>query len=52
MVSAIVMTLSDETTGGRIARLSGRQCQPLDRQEFREEMVAFIVGAIEGGRST
>jgi AcrR family transcriptional regulator len=48
MVSSIVMTLSDETTGGRIARLSGGQCQPLDRKEFREEMVAFVVNAFGG----
>lgn len=45
MVGAILMTLSDQSTGGRIARLSDNLCHPDDRAEFRREMVAFLSDA-------
>lgn len=45
MVGAILMTLSDGSTGGRIARLSGGLCTPDDLAEFRREMIAFLSDA-------
>jgi AcrR family transcriptional regulator len=49
MVGAILMTLSDEATGGRIARLSDGLCAPENRMEFRREMVAFLSDAFGRG---
>lgn len=45
MVGAILMTLSDETTGARISRLSDGRCKPNDRMQFRARMVDFLVSA-------
>ena len=45
MVGAILMTLSDETTGARIARLSQGKCRPEHRAQFRARMVDFLVSA-------
>lgn len=49
MVGAILMTLSDQSTGGRIARLSDGLCKPVDRAEFRREMIAFLSDAFGTG---
>lgn len=51
MVGAILMTLSDQSTGGRIARLSDGLCTPTDPGEFKAEMVAFLSDAF-GRRTT
>ena len=49
MVSTILMTLNDDSAGGRIERLSGGLCRPGDRMEFRRELVAFLCDAFGGG---
>jgi hypothetical protein len=48
MVGAILMTLSDQSSGGRISRLSNGLCTPDDRTEFRHEMIAFLSDAFGG----
>lgn len=43
MVGAIMMSLSDQMSDGRMARLSGGLVDPEDRVEFRRQLVAFLV---------
>lgn len=52
MVGAILMTLSDEASDGRINRLSGGLCNPEDRAEFRAELVAFLSDAFQGRKAS
>tara|TARA_R110002124_G_scaffold11573_4_gene54800 strand:+ start:4874 stop:5641 length:768 start_codon:yes stop_codon:yes gene_type:complete len=43
MVGAVMMSLSDQTSDGRMRRLSGGLCDPENRVEFKAQMVSFLV---------
>lgn len=43
MVGAVMMSLSDQMSDGRMARLSGGLANPDDRIEFKNQLVAFLV---------
>lgn len=45
MVGAVLMSVSGHGSDGRMKRLSGGLCAPEDRDEFREQLVAFLVAS-------
>lgn len=45
MVGAVMMSVSDQMSQGRMKRLSGGLCDPEDRTEFRQQLVAFLVAS-------
>lgn len=46
MVGAVMMSLSDQARDGRIARLSDGLVHPENREEFKDQLVAFLVASL------
>ncbi|WP_267137416.1 TetR/AcrR family transcriptional regulator [Anianabacter salinae] len=45
MVGAVMMSLSDQRTDGRMKRLSDGLANPEDRSQFRQELISFLVAS-------
>ncbi|MGB2200650.1 MAG: TetR/AcrR family transcriptional regulator [Pseudooceanicola atlanticus] len=48
MVGAVMMSLSDQRSDGRMGRLSGGVADPEDFNQFKEELVAFLTASLGG----
>lgn len=48
MVGAVMMSLSDQRSDGRMGRLSGGVADPQDFNQFKEELVAFLTASLGG----
>ena len=48
MVGAVMMSVADQMSDGRMKRLSDGLCAPEDRAEFKAQLVAFLVESFGG----
>ncbi|AVO38705.1 TetR/AcrR family transcriptional regulator [Pukyongiella litopenaei] len=52
MVGAVMMGVSGHGSNARLRRLSNGLCAPEDRDEFREQLIAFLVASFGPGPAT